>query len=247
MLEEKNFKLVIQYDGRPFSGWQVQPDGISVQGVLEECLEKIVGVRPNVHGSGRTDSGVHAHGQVASVRLRTHHSSRVIKKALNATLPPAVRIISAKPVDIDFHARFSAKEKTYRYLIISGKTRSPFSPWYAFWYKYSLSLEPMRKAAGYLLGEHDFASFMASGSDVKSSVRTITRLDLAMGGGMYSFTVSGNGFLRHMVRNIVGTLILVGQGRIKPEDMKKILESKNRENAGPTAPAQGLSLVKVSY
>ena len=247
MLEEKNFKLVIQYDGRPFVGWQVQPNGPSVQAVLEETLEKITGARPHVQGSGRTDTGVHAHGQVANVKLRTKLSSRTIKKALNATLPREIRIASVRRVSDEFHARFSAKEKTYRYLIITGKVRSPFSPWYAFWYKYSLSLDLMRKAAEYLKGEHDFASFMAAGSDVKTTVRTIKTLKISKGGGIISFTITGNGFLRHMVRNIVGTLILVGQGKIEPEEMKTILESRNRSNAGPTAPADGLSLLNVSY
>lgn len=247
MQPEDNYRLLIQYDGRPFCGWQRQSNGLSIQQCIEDACARISEESGAVHGAGRTDAGVHATGQVASVLMRPNPPKRQIKDALNANLPPEIRIVSSKRAPADFHARTHAKQKTYRYLLLSSSNRSPFTPWYAAWIPHALSEEKMQLAAKYLLGEHDFRSFMAGGSSVKTTVRTLTRVEIRRGGGMISFLFAGGGFLRHMVRIIVGTLIEVGRGRVTPGEVKEILTVMDRRQAGPTAPAEGLTLIRVEY
>lgn len=247
MPEARNFKLTLAYDGRPFVGWQRQPNGTSIQELLERAIRQICGEHCDVHGSGRTDAGVHAAAQVANATVPTRLGSAEFKRALNANIPQEIRVIDVSVVPNEFHARFSAVEKTYRYLLTSGSVRSPFTPFYAHWIGYRLDLDAMRRAAEVLVGEHDFASFMASGSDVNSTVRTIKEIEIREEGRLISIVITADGFLRYMVRNIVGTLLEIGKGAMPPEKMETILLSRDRDAAGPTAAAEGLTLLRVQY
>jgi len=247
MNQASNFRLRIQYDGRPFCGWQRQPNGLSIQECIERACGQIAGRSCAVHGAGRTDAGVHAMGQVASVAIPTTLPPARLRRAINAHLPPEIRIVSVRREAPEFHARKHALGKTYRYLVLEGEQRSPFAPFYAAWLPRRLEADRMNEAAAHLIGRRDFSSFRAAGSSVKSSIRDLRKLEIRRGGGMVSFVAVADGFLRHMVRNIVGTLIEVGVGRLEPEDVIDILEAKDRKLAGPTAPAAGLTLLKVDY
>ena len=247
MQSRVNFRLVIRYDGRPFCGWQRQNNGISVQECIEAACGEICGSRCTAHSAGRTDAGVHAAGQAASVRVPTELPPRKIKKALNSLLPPEIRIASVRRAPFDFHARTDTVSKSYRYLLLTGLERSPFAPFYAAWTQYALSVAPMREAAGMLVGRHDFRSFQAGGSSVRTTEREVLGLDVRRGGGMVSFVASADGFLRRMVRIIVGTLIEVGRGKLDPDEVGSILRGRDRRRAGPTAPAGGLTLMRVEY
>jgi tRNA pseudouridine38-40 synthase len=247
MYPAANYRLLIRYDGRPFCGWQRQPNGRSIQQCLEEACGRLCGGECKVDGAGRTDAGVHAAGQVACVRMAARLSTAEIKRAMNASLPPEIRVTAISRAEPDFHARKHARQKTYRYLIITGRRRSPFAPFYATWLPQRLDLDRMREAARYLTGRHDFKSFQAAGSSVKGTIRNLSRLEIKSGGGMISITAAADGFLRHMVRNIVGTLIEVGRGKLEPEEMGAILAGVDRKLAGPTAPAEGLTLLRVDY
>lgn len=247
MYRERNYRLLIQYDGRPFSGWQRQKNGLSIQECLEDAIQQVCKNSGPVVGSGRTDAGVHARGQVASVRMTTRLKAGELIRALNSILPIEIRILSLRTAPKDFNAQTDAIEKIYRYLIQCSSDRSPFSPWYAHWISHKLDIDNMRKAAKHLVGTHDFSSFMASGSSVKTTVRTIKSISIKHGGPMVSINVTAGGFLRHMVRCIAGTLIAVGLGKKSPEEVKDILEAKDRTAAGPTAPATGLTLMRVVY
>ncbi len=242
-----NFRLVIRYDGRPFCGWQRQKNGLSVQECIETVCEEICSSRCTAHGAGRTDAGVHAAGQVASVRVPTELPPRKIRKALNSLLPPEIRIASVRRAPFDFHASTDAISKSYRYLLLTGPVRSPFAPFYAAWTPFKLSVAPMREAAGLLVGRHDFRSFQASGSSVRTTEREVLALDVRRGGGLVSIVASADGFLRQMVRIIVGTLIEVGRGKLDPDEVGRILQERDRRLAGPTAPAGGLTLMRVEY
>jgi len=247
MLKTANFRLKIQYDGRLFCGWQRQPNGLTVQQCIEDACERISGAQCNVHGAGRTDAGVHALGQVANVVLTTSMTEGKIKRALNSILPEEIRITSLRRASETFHARKSAIEKTYRYLLLTSSDRSPFAAWYASWLPHRLEADRMREAAVAFVGRHDFRSFQAAGSSVKSTVREIRRFEIRTGGAMISFTVSADGFLRHMVRIMVGTLIEVGRGKVEPSAVAGILSGRDRKLAGPTAPPDGLTLMRVDY
>ena len=242
-----NFRLTIQYDGRPFCGWQRQKNGLSIQQCVETVCEELCGNRCSVHGAGRTDAGVHAAGQVASVRMPTELAPYKIKKALNSLLTPEIRIASVRRAPDNFHARTDALRKVYRYLVLTGPERSPFAPFYAAWTPYQLSIAPMREAAGLLVGRKDFRSFQASGSSVRTTEREILGLEVRRGGGIVSIVASADGFLRQMVRIIVGTLIEVGRGKLDPDEVEHILQERDRRLAGPTAPAGGLTLMRVEY
>lgn len=240
-------KLTIQYDGTDYVGWQRQATGSSIQGLLEAALEPIEGKTVAVHGAGRTDAGVHAVAQVASVALDTRLDEHALRRALNAVLPPDVRVTAVERVADDFHARFSAREKTYEYRIVNGPFVSPFEHRYAWHLPYSLDISAMQDVALHLRGTHDFAAFQATGSEAKTTVRTVTALDLELDDPHLTFTVSADGFLRHMVRAIVGTLVEVGSGRATTASVLEALSSGDRSRMGPTAPARGLFLVGVSY
>ena len=247
----RNMRLVLSYDGTDFSGWQVQPDAATIQGTLALAIGRIT--RENVlpQGSGRTDAGVHALAQVATFVTASPIPEANFVKALNDTLPVTIRVLEAKQVTEDFHARKSARRKTYRYRIYRGAICPPFLARYVWHYPYPLDEDAMAEAAKFILGEHDFTSFAAldpeKGADETSHIRKIFSSSWQRDGDELLYTVEGSGFLHHMVRNLVGTFLLVGKGTWLASDTDRILAEKNRSSAGATAPARGLWLVKVEY
>jgi tRNA pseudouridine38-40 synthase len=246
----RTLKLTIQYDGTSYVGWQRQAAGVSIQGLLEAALRPVEGTDTAVHGAGRTDAGVHALAQVASVSLSSGLPEGTIVRALNAALPPDVRVLAAEEVSPAFHARFSARTKTYEYRIVNAPLVSPFLYRYAWHVRRALDMEAMQAAAFSFAGRHDFAAFQGAGSTAATTERTILDLAWAAGHGFDQplvFRVTGDGFLRHMVRSIVGTLVEVGSGRLKPGRVPAILQSRDRTQAGPTAPPHGLFLTGVQY
>lgn len=246
----RTLKLTIQYDGTGYVGWQRQAAGVSIQGLLEAALRPLEGADVAVHGAGRTDAGVHALAQVASVSLASELPGLTLVRAVNAVLPPDVRVLAAEDVAPAFHARFSARTKTYEYRIVNAPLVSVFLYRYVWHVMHPLDMEAMRMAAAPLVGRHDFAAFQGAGSTVATTERTILDLAWNEGGGFdrpIVFRVTGDGFLRHMVRNIVGTLVEVGSGRLEAGCLPSILQSRDRTQAGPTAPPQGLFLTHVQY
>jgi tRNA pseudouridine38-40 synthase len=241
----KNYRLVIGYDGTDFRGWQRQPDGRTVQGVLEEAVFKVTRKRTVVHGAGRTDAGVHALGQVASIRGVFKLTDEVLFRALNAVLPADVRVFTLGEAPPGFHARRSARSKLYRYRIVHAPQASPLDRRYVLHWPYPLKLGAMREAARLFVRTADFTAF--SSNRDRSPVRTVTRSELRRSGDEIVYTVEAQGFLRYMVRTIVGTLLEVGRGRIRPADIEAIFGNRDRSLAGPTAPARGLTLVRVDY
>ena len=251
-----NFRLTLEYDGAGFSGWQVQAGAVrTLQGELEAAVERVTGVRSRAHGAGRTDAGVHAEGQVANLRLETALAAPALQRALNAVLPPDLAVVTAEVAADGFHARYHARAKLYRYRIWNGVRPSPLRAARAWWVKPALDVSAMASAGALLLGSHDFASFQAAGSDVESTVRTLTRCDVLGvpappepgARGEIEIRVEGSGFLRHMVRILAGTLVQVGAHRREPGSMPAVLAARDRRAAGPTAPPQGLTLVRVDY
>ena len=245
----RNVRLLIGFEGTRYEGWQSQRNGKTLQELFEKILSRIFHAQKiNLHGSSRTDSGVHARGFVAHFAAPGAISDAKLKSALNHYLPPDVVVLDVKTVKASFHARFSAKSKIYRYDIWNDRTRPLFEAPYALWYPGDLDLALMKKAAAHFTGKHDFAAFRDSGADDKrSTVRTVKKLSVAKKGKLVSITIQGDGFLTHMVRIIAGTLIQAGVGRIPPADIPAIIRSKDRKKAGPTAKALGLTLVKVLY
>jgi tRNA pseudouridine38-40 synthase len=250
----RNILVVMAYDGTDFHGWQRQPEAPTVQGTLEVAIEKIVGERVQVWGSGRTDAGVHALNQVANFKTECRIPTENLKKALNDGLPSTIRIKEAREAPQEFHARYDARSKTYRYRILQAPLCSPFLCRFVCHLPYALDRGKMAQAAAQLEGEHDFTSFAgATGFDddaePKSAVRKIFRSRMLWHPrtSMLIYEVRGSGFLHHMVRNIVGTLMEVGRRKLQPEDVARILRAHDRTLAGPTAPAQGLCLVEVEY
>ena len=244
-----HYCLEVEYDGRAFSGWQAQSQGqTTVQGALAEAIERVTGERIPVTGSGRTDAGVHAEAQRASLALVSEWETERLLKALNGVLPRAVVVRSVQIVGAAFDARRDAVGKRYRYRIWNGSVRSPLRAARQAHVPQTLDLVAMQTAAAALLGEKDFACFQAAGSDVMTTVRRLSRLDvLGDPGGEIAIIAEGSGFLRHMVRNLAGTLIEVGLGKRQADSMPALLASKNRSRAGPTAPAEGLTLEEVYY
>jgi len=244
----RNIKLLIEYDGTNYRGWQVQPEGLTVQGMLEEKLALITGEAVHLIGSGRTDSGVHAFGQVASFKTKSQLDVHSIQRALNSLLPPDIVIQRAEEVEEDFHARKQSKSKVYEYRILNRNLRSAFHHKYAWHLPQKLDLEEMREATRMLIGEHDFSSFRSVGSPTRTAIRRVIRAEWKKGqDGFIRFEVEANGFLKQMVRALVGTLVEVGKGKIDSEGFRKILDFRNRKEAGPTAPARGLFLKEVKY
>lgn len=252
---QRNVLLRIAYDGTDFFGWQIQPDRPTIQGTLAAALEAISAETVEVCGSGRTDAGVHACAQAANVRLRSPIPCPNLVKALNRLLPESIRILSAQPVPAEFHARRDAVSKVYRYRIFRGVICPPWLSRYVLPYPYPLDEDAIQKASRYFQGTHDFRSFAAADKDnveddageEKSYVRTVFSSEVTRQGEELIYTIQGNGFLRHMVRNIVGTLIEAGRGRTAAEQIPEMIAARQRSAAGPTAAARGLHLVSVAY
>jgi tRNA pseudouridine38-40 synthase len=243
------WKLLLSYDGSEFFGWQVQPDRVTVQGELREALFRITGEDVLPQGSGRTDAGVHALGQVASFPLIAPIPEENLARALNRTLPPSIRVLAANRVGADFHARHSARAKTYEYRIYREEICPPWKARYVYAYPAPLNVDEMQRAAAQVLGEHDFTSFAAHSDDPdpQSNVRHLYTSAWSKEAGLLIYHVQGNGFLHHMVRNLVGTFLEVGRGNVNQMEVPSILTSRCRARAGPTAPARGLFLVRVEY
>jgi tRNA pseudouridine38-40 synthase len=244
------FKITVEYDGRDFAGWQRQAEnaGRTVQGVLEEALSRLCAHRVTLHGSGRTDAGVHARGQTASFETGSARAARQIIQGGNRLLPPDVAIIAAEEAPPGFHARFSARGKVYEYDFSTAPVRRPLLNKRAWWVGPDLDWAEVEKALPHLCGEHDFAAFQSAGSGTKSSVRTIRRAELSEPElGLKRLTLEGSGFLRHMVRAIAGLLAEIGRGRRPACSLPEIMARGDRALSGPTAPPDGLCLAKVMY
>lgn len=265
----RNLKLILSYDGSEFAGWQVQPGRATIQGALASAIGRLTGEKVLPQGSGRTDAGVHALAQVASLTTSSTIPIHNWVKALNDILPASIRVLNVSESEPDFHARKSARAKTYRYRIHRGAICPPFLARYVWHYPYPLDEEAMMQAATAVVGEHDFTSFaavdpervermsvdpMLNGEERKgglktaiSNVRTVFSSQWVHDSDELIYTIRGNGFLHHMVRNLVGTFLLVGKGTLTAEDLQRILAQHDRSAAGPTAPAAGLYLVSVEY
>jgi len=243
----RNLKLVIEYDGTNYQGWQSQKNKQTIQDVLEVVLSRIVNHKIRLIGSGRTDSGVHALGQVANFWTYSQISLTGLLKGANSLLPPDILIKSIEEVPENFHARFSATSRIYEYRIWNAPQPSVFHRYYYWWIKEPLNLNRMEEGVIYLIGEHDFSSFQGSDHKKKNSVREVKSAEFKRNGAELIFSIQANAFLRHMVRNIVGTLVEIGKEKISPPELKEILNSRNRSCAGKTAPAHGLFLKEVCY
>ena len=242
------WKLTIEYDGRPFMGWQSQPHGPSVQDAVEEAVAKFSGETPRLHAAGRTDAGVHALGQVAHFDLKRAAEPRTIRNALNAHLRPRpISILSAEEAPPGFHARLSARQRRYRYVVLNRPARPALDEGRVWHVPVALNVEKMREAAAHLLGKHDFTSFRAAECQAKSPVKTLDRFEIEQDGDKLLFHTEARSFLHHQVRNMVGTLMLVGRGKWRAGQVAEALKACDRSAAGPTAPPEGLYLVGVDY
>lgn len=241
-------KLTISYDGTSYCGWQVQPNGLSVQQVIEDALFAVTGEKIKITGSGRTDAGVHAKGQVAHFeRERENIPAEKYLKALNAHLPPDIKVVKSERAEDGFNALRNAKKKTYEYRFYLSETELPLKERFAVWLDRAPDLELMKDCAKIFVGEHDFKCFCASGSSAKTTVRTIYNIDIAENDGEITFSVCGNGFLYNMVRSLVGTLLDAGYKKIDKAQLEKMLTEKSRSLIGKTLPAKGLCLLEVVY
>ncbi len=253
-----NWKLTLSYDGTDFSGWQVQPGRITIQGTLADAIERVTGEHVLPQGSGRTDAGVHARGQVASFFLQAGIPAANLLRALNRRLPESIAVLRADEAPPEFHARHSARAKTYEYRIFRGEICPPWIARFAWALAWPLNVDWMVEAARLVMGMHDFTAFAANEPDLKTrsgganreqtdNVRKIFNSQWGLDGEMLVYRVSGNGFLHHMVRNLVGTFVDVGRGKLAPDAIARILDVRCRSEAGPTAPARGLFLDSVEY
>jgi len=242
-----NFKMTIQYDGTNYHGWQVQANGRTVQGELTRVLSILDHRHVTIYGAGRTDAGVHAEGQVANFFVERKFEECALRDAINANLDRDIRVLNVESAAPEFNARHSARQKTYRYRIWTGDVVNPFIYRLVHHYRKELDVEEMLRGASALLGTHEFSAFTVSNSEAEDHVRTLRRLDVSRDTNEISIVVAGNGFLRYMVRTIVGTLIEVGRGKRTAASVRETLESRNRSSAGPSAPANGLTLVSVDY
>ena len=244
----RTIKLIIEYDGTNYQGWQIQPRGPTIQGMLEDKIKLLTGESIRLFGSGRTDAGVHALGQVAHFETHSQMNVHSMQRALNSLLPPDIVIQNIEEVEEGFHARKRSKSKIYEYRILNRSLRSAFNRGYVWHIPPKLDLVEMKKATTHLIGEHDFSAFRTVGSSTRTTVRRVIQAEWKRGReGLLRFEIEANGFLKQMVRAIVGTLVEVGKGKMNAEEFRKILESKDRKKAGPTAPAQGLFLKEVKY
>jgi tRNA pseudouridine38-40 synthase len=244
----RTLKLTIAYDGTAYAGWQRQANAVAIQQVVEEAFAHLTGgIAPTIAGAGRTDSGVHALGQVASVHVDFDHSALSVQRALNVRLPADIRVLGVVDAPLGFHAQFRATGKLYRYRMVTTPVLSPFDRHLAWHVPWPLDLPAMQTAATHLVGTHDFASFQATGTKITHTTRTLERLTLTDLGGEIRIEAEGDGFLRNMVRIIAGTLMEVGSGHRSADDIPDILHARRRDAAGKTAPAQGLTLISVRY
>lgn len=254
----RHLKGIVQYKGTNYHGWQVQPNGVTIQGALEQTISAITNEQTKVLAAGRTDAGVHALGQVIAFKTSSSLNLYRLKRAINALLPEDIRVIELTEADMTFHPRFDAKMKSYLYLINLGSFASPFIADFIWPVPYRLEVYKMIKESKSLLGRQDFSAFMGSRTDIQNPIRYVYAIDIyqseelpflnsSLKGDFIMFEIISDGFLRHMVRNIVGTLIDIGRGRLSEGSLKRILLSKDRKEAGITAPAKGLFLNKVYY
>ena len=243
----RNIKLIIEYDGKGFNGWQKQPDKLNIQGEIEVAIERITGEKVELYASGRTDAGVHALGQTANFKTNSTIPIEKLCIAINSQLKKSVVIKEAIEVDEDFHCRYNCQGKKYRYIINNSVSGTAIYRGFEYHMPIKLDVEKMREAAKYFVGKHDFKAFKASGTSSKSSVREIYKAEIIEDGERIKIELTGSGFLYNMVRIISGTLVDVGLGKIKPEEITNIIEAKDRTKAGKTLPAHGLYLVEVYY
>jgi len=243
----RNIKLTIEYDGTHYAGWQRQKNVLAIQQVIEEAIEKITSEKVDIIGSSRTDTGVHAKAYAANFHTNSNIPAERFREAINSKLPKDIVILYSEQVDEGFHARYSSTGKKYCYSILNRLQPPAINRNYVYHHKGNLDIEKMQQASKYFIGTHDFAAFKNTGSSVKTSVRTITQSEVVKCGDIVKYYVAGDGFLYNMVRIMVGTLLEVGNGKVKPEDIAKILSSKDRGNAGKSAPALGLCLEEVYY
>ena len=243
----KRIRLTVAYDGTNYCGWQIQPNGITIQEVLENCLEDLTGKKTEVMGASRTDAGVHALGNIAVFDTDMRMPGEKFSFALNQRLPEDIRIQKSEEVPPDFHPRYRESEKTYVYRILNRQFPIPTQRLYAHFTYIPLDTDRMREGGSYLIGEHDFKSFCGAGAQVKTTVRTIKEVSVSRKDDLITIKIRGNGFLYNMVRIIAGSLMEIGGGMYPPEHMKEILEARDRQAAGPTAPAKGLTLAEIRY
>lgn len=243
----RNIRIILEYDGTNYHGWQYQKNALTIQEVVKKAIEKITAEKINLIGASRTDTGVHAYYQVANFKSKTKIPAEKIPYAINSLLPRDITVVEAKDVEQDFHSRYSSKGKRYRYVILNRKFSSPIMRNYCWHINYKLDIEKMKEAADFLIGTHDFSAFKASGSNVKNPIRTVKETTLNKNKDIITFEIEADGFLYNMVRIIVGTLVDIGCHKIEPYMIKNILESKNRNLAGKTSPPQGLYLLKIFY
>lgn len=243
----RNLKLTLAYDGTEFHGWQIQPQVRTIQGEVQAALQKLFNHEVNVTGSGRTDAGVHAHGQVANVDTVRSMDTDAVLRGANALLPEEIRVLSVEEVESGFHARHSAKAKTYEYHVWRHPIVSPFYLRYVYPFRYPLDENLMDRGTAYFLGPHDFTSFCATATEVEDRTRTIFEACWDRSDTTWVFRIRGNGFLQYMVRTIAGTLLEVGQGRLTPEKLPEIFDARDRRLAGPSLPSRGLHLISVEY
>jgi tRNA pseudouridine38-40 synthase len=241
------YRITLAYDGTEYSGWQIQLGQTTIQGLLNAALDKLEGSPVTTFAAGRTDAGVHAEGQIVSFRLAKIWSGEQLRKALNGNLPPDIRVLEAAPANEDFHARFDAKGKIYRYRIFTGEVMNPFWVRYAWHYPYRLNQEKLAADAQTFIGTHDFTAFTVAGCEVKTRVRTVTDVQIEREADLLTLYFSGEGFLRYQVRTMVGALIEANRGRLKAGSIAELIESRDRALMGAPAPAQGLTLLKVEY
>ena len=243
----RNIRLTIEYDGKCYNGWQKQPDKLNIQGEIERAIKSITGEDVELIASGRTDAGVHAVGQVANFKTNSNIEIDKIPIAINSQVKNSIRIKNAEEVDLNFHSRYNCKKKTYRYIIDNSKYGTAIYRNICYHMPIKLDVEEMKKAVKYFEGEHDFKAFKSSGTSSKSSVRIIYSANAITEGDNIAIDLTGNGFLYNMVRIIAGTLLDVGLGKIKADEIPEIIESKDRNRAGKTLPPQGLMLLGVEY
>ena len=243
----QNYKLTIAYDGTNYHGWQMQANARTIQGEMTRVLSLLDHRPVTLHGAGRTDAGVHAEGQVANVFLEREFAPHSLREAINGNLDRDLRVMNVELADDTFEARFSAKSKTYRYTICAAPVLNPFDLRFAYHHRGELDVEAMQRAAALLIGRHDFSAFTIAALDISDRVRTLTRLDVEARGERIQVTATAEGFLRYMVRTIAGTLIDVGRGRRSVMSVGEALASRDRNQSGATAPAHGLTLVRVDY